>query len=433
MVINRGGLFKEADNATVLWNSKLEEEDQKIDKVWDIVNKEPQMYVPSDIFVALYNDGTLVFSNNENEIDFSQVETYYENIKDYTDEPPWIWNSSIYKVKILNQIKPTTMFKWFSNLFELTEIENIEKINTTNVTNMASLFDTCPNITELDLSTFDTRNVTDMSRMFYTFDDYQSQLDTLVGLNRWDTSKVTNMSSMFQRCKLEEIDVSKFNTRNVTSMYNMFHSCSNLLELDVSKFDTRNVIEFNGMFTECNKLTYINVSNFNTSSAQNLSGMFWGCSGLLEINVSRFNTSNVNNMSYMFVNCSSLMNINISNFDMSKVTDVDGMFNGCSGLTEIYYPDSATIIGERTFSNCTSLENLYIPINVINMRSSSSLSNFGALNLPFAGCNSSTVLYCGASEKPSGWGIYWNNYNSSGKLQANFGYTRAQYEAAINE
>ena len=60
------------------------------------------------------------------------------------------------------------------------------------------------------------------------------------------------------------------------------------------------------MFFECSSLTNINLSNFNTNNVTNMSYMFYGCSSLKEINLSNFNTNNVTNMHGMFYNCISL-------------------------------------------------------------------------------------------------------------------------------
>ena len=62
----------------------------------------------------------------------------------------------------------------------------------------------------------------------------------------------------------------------------------------------------NFMFYDCSSLININLSNFNTQNVTDMSGMFYNCSSLTNINLSNFNTQNVTNMSYMFRNCSSL-------------------------------------------------------------------------------------------------------------------------------
>ena len=60
------------------------------------------------------------------------------------------------------------------------------------------------------------------------------------------------------------------------------------------------------MFYYCSSLTSLNLSNFNTNNVTNMSYMFYNCSSLTFLNLSNFNTNNVNNMSYMFYDCSSL-------------------------------------------------------------------------------------------------------------------------------
>jgi surface protein len=60
---------------------------------------------------------------------------------------------------------------------------------------MASMFRDCNNLTTLDLSNFDTSNVTDMSEMFAN----GTSLTTL-DLSSFATSNVTNTRSMFTGC-----------------------------------------------------------------------------------------------------------------------------------------------------------------------------------------------------------------------------------------
>ena len=67
----------------------------------------------------------------------------------------------------------------------------------------------------------------------------------------------------------------------------------------------------NYMFSHCSSLTNIDLSNFNTQNVTDMSWMFSWCSSLTNINLSNFNTQNVTNMSWMFSGCSSLKKENI--------------------------------------------------------------------------------------------------------------------------
>ena len=74
----------------------------------------------------------------------------------------------------------------------------------------------------------------------------------------------------------------------------------------------------------------INLSNFNTDNVTDMSNMFNRCLSLKEINLSKFNTDNVTNMGCMFFECSSLKDINLSNLNIDNVTNMKGMLYGCS-------------------------------------------------------------------------------------------------------
>ena len=60
------------------------------------------------------------------------------------------------------------------------------------------------------------------------------------------------MSNMFCNCEnLESLDLSGWNTSNVSSVKYMFCECKKLNSLDLSGWDTSNVLVFEDMFYEC--------------------------------------------------------------------------------------------------------------------------------------------------------------------------------------
>ena len=66
---------------------------------------------------------------------------------------------------------------------------------------------------------------------------------------------------MFGRCyELEYLDLSNFDTSNVTNMISMFVECNKLKEIKgLNKFNTKNVIDISGMFAGCSSLKKENV------------------------------------------------------------------------------------------------------------------------------------------------------------------------------
>ena len=74
------------------------------------------------------------------------------------------------------------------------------------------------------------------------------------------------MKGMFQDChKLEYLNLSNFNTNNVTDMSYMFNYCVELKQIN-NNFYISKVITMYSMFKDCQKLEYLDLSHFNTSN-----------------------------------------------------------------------------------------------------------------------------------------------------------------------
>ena len=135
------------------------------------------------------------------------------------------------------------------------------------------------------LNNIDTSEITDMSSLFSGHKDdylYKNGIDSTkiikLNISAWDTSNVTNMGYMFCKCKsLKELNISKWNTSNVTDMSLMFYRCRSLEELDISAWDTLNLINMSGMFYECESLEKLDLSGWDTSNVINMSWIFFGC------------------------------------------------------------------------------------------------------------------------------------------------------------
>ena len=187
------------------------------------------------------------------------------------------------------------------------------------------------NILDIDLSSFDTSQVTDMSFMFNSMSNL-----TALNLSNFDTSKVTDMSGMFQNTRnLTSLNLSNFATSKVTNMQKMFAHMHSLTSLNLSDFDTSQVTDMSFMFNSMSNLTALNLSNFDTSKVRYMDYMFYGMSSLTTLDLSNFDTSQVKNMSYMFNSMSKLNALNLSNFNTSKVWDMRAMFANMSNLTSL--------------------------------------------------------------------------------------------------
>ena len=201
-----------------------------------------------------------------------------------------------------------------------------------------------------------------------------TKLETL-DLSGFNSSNVTNMESMFfELYSIQNIDLSKLYTGNVTNMRGLFAECYNLKSPDISSFDTRKVNNMSYMFLQCIHFGNANISKLDTSNVTNMEYMFARCMGYDYLNISHFNTSNVINMNHMFYDNLSDGTINLSGLDLSKVTDMSNMFAYCEGKEHIILDNVTTrdvVYMNSMFQGCLSLSSLNLrsfnTSNVIDM------------------------------------------------------------------
>ena len=217
-----------------------------------------------------------------------------------------------------------------SYMFEKSNAVTIDtsSFDTSNVTDMSKMF-FLADAKELDLSNFGTSNVTNMNSMFA-----YSKATTINGLNKFNTNKVTNMGYMFSWSSVNTIDLSSFNTSNVTTMQNMFETSNATTIIGLNKLNTSKVVNMYGMFWNT-KVTTLDLSSFNTSNVTDMSFMFNGSEAATIKGLKKFNTSKVTNMNGMF-SATQLSTLDLSNFNTSNVTDMSKMFYNNKKLTTIY-------------------------------------------------------------------------------------------------
>ena len=288
----------------------------------DAIDKEYVIRQPKEVYLA---------SDKMNEITYGSKKILEYGLGNTISWETLEWNKSnnsyTYNTKdrlTLYYVKPGYYGGSYAYLFESpASIPNDNKIK--SVIFSGSYSGNSYNFTyKLDLSDWDTSNVTDMSWMFSNCRGL-----TYIDLSKFNTSNVTNMSIMFLNCNsLTSLDLSGLNTSKVTNMKSMFESCKALTSLDLGGWNTSNVTDMGTMFYNCNSLTSLDLSGWNTSKVTNMSNMFYNCNSLTYLDLSGFDTSNVTNMSNMFTGCNSLTYLDLSGFDTSNVTDITFLFYG---------------------------------------------------------------------------------------------------------
>ena len=96
------------------------------------------------------------------------------------------------------RFKPTSFYKWFSNMKYLYEIEGLEYLNTSEATNMNSMFRSCESLKQLDVNTFDVSKVEDATMMFAWCKD----MTTIYCNNSWDLTNATTNDMFLWSTKL---------------------------------------------------------------------------------------------------------------------------------------------------------------------------------------------------------------------------------------
>ena len=161
------------------------------------------------------------------------------------------------------------------------------------IESLQSMFDTLPNIIEIDISNFDTSKVKTMNRMFCDCKDLEKII-----FGKINTSSVEDMYALFNGLsKLTSIDLSNFNTSRVKTMSFLFSGCSNLKFLDLSNFITYSINQIEYMFQSCSSLIFLNLKSFKFGNSIMMNGVFY----LININV-KYCTEDIKLKNYISTN-----------------------------------------------------------------------------------------------------------------------------------
>jgi len=185
----------------------------------------------------------------------------------------------------------------FYNTFSLVGPLDLSMWNTSNVTNMYRMFANS-DVQTLNLGgSFNNPSaVINLGSMFWG----ANNVTTIGDISNWTTGNATRMSRMFQNASsLVDLDPSAWDTSSVTLMYNMFAVAQSLTSLDLSSWDTGNVVRMDSMFSSTINLTYLNVNGWDTRNVTQMQNMFDGAHNLVELDLSSFDTSSVVNRTNM--------------------------------------------------------------------------------------------------------------------------------------
>ena len=168
---------------------------------------------------------------------------------------------------------------------------------------------------------------------------------------------------------ITEIDLSNFDTSQVTNMESMFHHCENMKKINLENINTSSVETMLSLFDACYKLTSVDLSKFDTSKVKTLRLMFWNCRNLKFLDLSNFDTSQVTDIYSIFWGCESLIYLNINSFKFNKTISRINAFYGIASFVKYCINDTETtniLLNNDTNSNCSDdcfKSNIKIDIN----------------------------------------------------------------------
>ena len=300
--------------------------------------------------------------------------------------------AGITKVMIMDNISPASVEHAFDGCTSLKEITDIDKLHIDNLTvaSLAYMFNGCAALTELDLTSFNTAAITDMTSLFAGC----SKLETIYVSDDFVTTSVTADADMFDGCTSL---VGGYGTR---PYYDASTAAYDTLDKTYARIDSSTAQGFFTKkgdvaasiyygFTEAGTGEYVltlyadpikgvteelpkgsirsdafanrvvsqdqivkvviaqdiyptnmvcafrgleNVESFegmdilHTENVRDMTGAFAECSSLMEINLSNFDTSKVLNMKGMFYDCTSMATLNVGSFNTANVTNMENMF-----------------------------------------------------------------------------------------------------------
>ncbi|WP_232955152.1 BspA family leucine-rich repeat surface protein [Mycoplasmopsis agalactiae] len=125
--------------------------------------------------------------------------------------------------------------------------------------------------------------------------------DDIIGIENWDTKNVTDMSGVFWGAKNFNGNISKWDTSNVETMSSMFNDASKF-DRDLSNWKTSNITNMQSMFADAKEFNNANKSlNWDVSKVKDMKFMFFGARKFNQ-DISNWNVKSVENHNHFSTN-----------------------------------------------------------------------------------------------------------------------------------
>ena len=159
-------------------------------------------------------------------------------------------------------------------------IVSVENLGTLGYITLSSMFLDCQNLVSFNAGNTDTSSVTSLNGMFTDCVNLSS-----ANVSTFNTSNVTNINLLFQGCSsLTTLELSNWDTSNVSKFIQAFSGCTNLQTLQLpDNFVTSNATNLTAAFRLCGSLGGLDISTWDTSNVTTMQSMVQGCGGINDL------------------------------------------------------------------------------------------------------------------------------------------------------
>jgi surface protein len=176
-------------------------------------------------------------------------------------------------------------------------------------------------------------------------------------ISKWDTSNVTNMSAMFFGATAFNQPLNDWNVSNVTTMTKMFSGASNFNQ-PLDKWNTGKVTSLTEMFSSAPKFNQ-SLNSWDVTKVQTMDGLFFRASNY-DQPMNNWKTLALTNMQNTFAEATKF-NQPLDKWDTSKVTTMTGTFWTANAFNQnISGWNVATVASHTNFANA-AFNATYLP------------------------------------------------------------------------
>lgn len=211
------------------------------------------------------------------------------------------------------------------------------------------MFAGCQELKYLDVSRWNLQSAKSTRYMFYQCESLQ-----YIDLSAWKCN-LEDMSSMFENCRcIEEIDISNVQSKDLFDLSNIFYDCESLISLKLPSDILNAETSMTRMLSNCKLLPKITIES---KLSEDVREMFRNCESLKEIKLQPDQMNDVKYMDDLFANCTNITVLDLSKQNC-KPNSASCMFNNCNKLEvlDISGIDFTNADTYGTFDNLDSLQ-----------------------------------------------------------------------------